>query len=240
MARRTFATGIAVAALAAPLQIAVGDMQGLNTLKHQPAKIAAIEGLWQTEKGAPLVLFAWPDETAKKNLFAVEIPKAASLILTHDPDGEIKGLSEFGADIPPVKSLFFGFRLMVGVGSAMLLLAWLGSWMLWRRGSLPVLMLRAFAGFSFAGWVATPAGWIVTEQGRQPWLVTGLLRTAEAAGPAPAGALLISLIAYAITYAGLIIAYMAVLTTIAGKGAGAAMGATQDRVPGYGLAGVNP
>ncbi len=240
VAWRTLATGIAVAALAAPLQIAVGDMHGLNTLKHQPAKIAAIEGLWQTEKGAPLVLFAWPDETARKNLFAIEIPKAASLILTHDSDGEIKGLSEFGADIPPVKSLFFGFRLMVGIGSAMLLLAWLGAWMLWRRGSLPVLMLRAFAAFSFAGWVATLAGWIVTEQGRQPWLVSGLLRTAEAAGPAPAGALLVSLIAYAVTYTGLIIAYMVVLTTLAGKGAGAATAAMQDRLPKYGLAGANP
>ena len=223
VARRTLTTGIVVAALAIPVQIFVGDQHGLNTLVHQPAKIAAMEGLWQTEKGAPLVLFAWPDEQQRKNLYALEIPNASSLILTHQIDGEVKGLADFAPDTPPVKPVFFAFRLMVGMGGAMLLMAWFGAWLLWRRGSLPKPMLRAFSVFTFAGWVATLAGWIVTEVGRQPWLATGLLRTKDAVGPATQGALLTSLIAYALTYAGLLLAYIVVLTHLAGKGASTAV-----------------
>ncbi|MBF4323523.1 cytochrome ubiquinol oxidase subunit I, partial [Vibrio anguillarum] len=113
--------GIILAAIAIPIQIFVGDLHGLNTLKHQPAKIAAMEGVWDTEQGASLLLFAWPDEATRSNHFELGIPKLASLILTHDLDGEIVGLNQFAPDHPPVKPLFFGFRIMVGIGVLMLL-----------------------------------------------------------------------------------------------------------------------
>ncbi|MBF4296683.1 cytochrome ubiquinol oxidase subunit I, partial [Vibrio anguillarum] len=110
--------------------IFVGDLHGLNTLKHQPAKIAAMEGVWDTEQGASLLLFAWPDEATRSNHFELGIPKLASLILTHDLDGEIVGLNQFAPDHPPVKPLFFGFRIMVGIGVLMLLVSWFGTWRL--------------------------------------------------------------------------------------------------------------
>jgi cytochrome d ubiquinol oxidase subunit I len=132
-ARRMFRLGIAVAAVLAPVQIFVGDLHGLNTLQHQPAKIAAVEAIWETERGVPLMLFAWPNERERRNDYAISVPRAASLILTHDPDGEVKGLSEFGDKHPPVAPVFFTFRLMVGVGMLMLAFAWLGAWVLWWR-----------------------------------------------------------------------------------------------------------
>ena len=219
-ALRTLRTGIVIAAVLAPLQIAAGDLHGLNTLEHQPAKIAAIEAIWKTGKGVPLVLFALPDETRKRNAFAIELPKGASLILKHDPDAQIKGLDAFAPDTPPVAPLFFGFRLMVAVGVAMLLLAWTGAWWL-RRGTLPPKwLLWTFAGFTFSGWVATLAGWLVTEMGRQPWLVTGVLRTAEAVGRISEAQLGASLTGYAATYGVMLLAYIVVLTHLAGNGAG--------------------
>ena len=181
-ALKTLRTGVVVAAVLAPLQALVGDLHGLNTLKHQPAKIAAIEALWETERGAPLVLFAMPNEHERRNDYAIEIPKAASLILGHDLDAEMKGLNEFAPDNPPVAPVFFAFRVMVGMGVLMIGLAWFGLWRL-RRGALPPRwLLWTFAGFTFSGWIATLAGWMVTEIGRQPWLVTGVLRTADAVG----------------------------------------------------------
>src|SRR6266581_6305624 len=123
-ARKTLRTGLVLAAVLAPFQIAAGDLHGLNTREHQPAKIAAIEAIWKTEQGAPLVLFALIDEKEKANRFAIEVPKAASLILTHKLDGEVKGLAEFGDDHPPVAPVFTAFRVMVGMGVLMLLLSW--------------------------------------------------------------------------------------------------------------------
>jgi cytochrome d ubiquinol oxidase subunit I len=201
----------------APVQVFVGDLHGLNTLEHQPAKIAAVEAIWKTEKGAPLTLFAIPNETAGRNDYAIEVPKLASLVLKHDPDAEIKGLQDFLPDIPPVAPLFFAFRVMVGMGVLMLALAWLGSWILRRRA--PRWLLWAFAGMTFSGWVATLAGWIVTEIGRQPWLVTGILRTADAAGRVSEGAIGASLAGYALVYGSMLLAYMVVLTHMAGEGA---------------------
>jgi len=217
----TLRTGVLVAAVLAPLQIVVGDLHGLNTLEHQPAKIAAMEALWKTEKGAPLVLFAIPNPETQRNDYAIEIPKGASLILKHDAEAEIKGLDAFGADIPPVAPVFFAFRIMVGVGSAMLALAWAAAWLSRRKALPPRWLLWGLAGFTFSGWVATLAGWIVTEMGRQPWLVTGILRTADAAGGVSDAQLGASLIAYAVTYVLMLIAYMVVLTHMAGKGAAA-------------------
>jgi cytochrome d ubiquinol oxidase subunit I len=216
-AHKTLRFAAHVAAVLVPLQIVVGDLHGLNSLEHQPAKIAAVEALWKTEKGAALTLFAIINEEQKRNDYALEIPKALSLILKHDPDGVIRGLEEFGNDHPPVAPVFWAFRIMVGVGVLMLTLSWFGSWVL--RKSTPRWLLWCFAGFTFSGWVATLAGWMVTEIGRQPWLVTGILRTADAVGEASGAQLGASLTAYVLTYAALLISYMVVLTHLAGKGA---------------------
>jgi len=218
-ARKTLRTGLVLAAVLAPLQIAVGDLHGLNTLEHQPAKIAAIEAIWKTEKGVPLVLFAVPNEEKRTNDFAVEIPEGASLILRHDADAELQGIDAFAPDAPPVAPVFFAFRAMVGIGVLMLALAWAGVWAT-RRGLLPSRrLLWTLSGFTFAGWVATLAGWLVAEIGRQPWLVTGVLKTADAVGAASGAALGASLTGYIVTYAGMLTAYMVVLTHLAGKGA---------------------
>ncbi len=218
-ARKTLRAGIVVAALLAPLQAVLGDLHGLNTLKHQPAKVAAMEALWHTERGAPLVLFAIPNAREKRNDFSIELPFGASLILTHELRGEVKGLDAFGADIPPVAPVFFAFRIMVGVGLAMIALSWVGAWVTRRKRFAPRSLLWVFAGFTFAGWVATLAGWIVTEMGRQPWLVQGVMRTSEAIGDVSGGQLGASLVAYALTYTGMLFAYVVVLTHLAGKGA---------------------
>jgi len=219
MARRTLHAGLWTAAVLVPIQIFVGDQHGLNTLEHQPQKIAAMEALWHTESGMPLVLFAIPNEEKRRNDYAVEIPYAGSLILKHDAHATVRGLDEFEPDRPPVGPLFFAFRAMVGIGVLMLLVSWVGAWSM-RRGRMPPRwMLWAFAAFTFSGWVATDCGWIVTEIGRQPWLVTGLLRTRDAVGAASGPALGMSIAGYAITYALLLVAYMVTLTHMAGKGA---------------------
>jgi cytochrome d ubiquinol oxidase subunit I len=217
-ALKTLRLGAHVAAVLVPLQIFVGDLHGLNTLEHQPAKIAAVEALWKTQKGATLTLFAIPNEAEKRNDFAIEVPKALSLILVHDLNGEVRGLEEF-KDRPPVAPLFFAFRIMVGMGVLMLALAWFGTWRLRGNRQPKPYLLWAFAAFSFSGWVATLAGWMVTEIGRQPWLVTGILRTKDAAGAASGAELGASLTAYVLIYAALLLAYMVVITHLAGKGA---------------------
>jgi cytochrome d ubiquinol oxidase subunit I len=217
-ALKTLRFAARIAAVLVPLQIVAGDLHGLNTLEHQPAKIAALEALWKTEKGAALTLFALIDEQKKANDYAVEIPKALSLLLTHDPNGEVKGLEEFGSDHPPVAPVFWAFRVMVGMGVLMLLLSWAGTWSM-RRALPSRFLLWCFAGFTFSGWVATLAGWLVTEIGRQPWLVTGILRTADAAGAASGAELGASLTGYVLTYFVLLVSYMVVLTHLAGKGA---------------------
>ncbi|HEV8096801.1 MAG TPA: cytochrome ubiquinol oxidase subunit I [Burkholderiales bacterium] len=221
-ARRTLRAGALLAALLAPLQIFVGDLHGLNTLEHQPAKIAAVEAIWKTGNGVPLVLFAIPNEEQKRNDFAIQVPRLASYILKHDFDAELQGLDAFGASTPPVAPVFFAFRLMVGMGAAMLALAWLGAWLTRAGRPAPRWLLWVFSAFTFSGWIATLAGWIVTEIGRQPWLVTGVLRTEDAVGRISGAQLGASLTAYGITYAVMFVAYMVVLTHLAGKGAGAA------------------
>jgi cytochrome d ubiquinol oxidase subunit I len=216
-ALKTLRTGVMLAAVLAPTQAVVGDFHGLNTLEHQPAKIAAMEAIWQTGKGVPLVLFAIPNEKERRNDYAIEIPKGASLILKHDSNAELQGIDAFAPDAPPVAPVFFCFRLMVGMGVLMIALSWFGAWRL-RKGPPPRWLLWTFAGFTFAGWIATLAGWMVTEIGRQPWLVTGLLRTADAAGPVTGAQLGASLTGYIITYSLMLVAYLVVLTHLAGKG----------------------
>lgn len=215
--RLALKTAIGAAALLIPLQILLGDMHGLNSLHHQPAKIAAVEAVWHTEKGAPLVLFAIPDKETQTNKFAIEIPKLASLILTHDADGEIKGLNEFPDAHPPVAPLFYGFRIMVGVGTLMLLVSWIGCWQFWRKKELSPLMLKVVVGMTFSGWIATLAGWYVTEIGRQPWLVTGVLKTADAVTSTPAANVGTSLTIYLTLYVVLLIAYIRTLFVMARK-----------------------
>src|SRR3954468_15542927 len=208
--RHALRAGVIVAAIAIPLQIVAGDMHGLNTLKHQPAKIAAIEGIWHTEKSAPLTLFGWPNEKEQRTDFAIQVPKLASLILAHDIDAELKGLDEFPNAHPPVAPVFWSFRVMVGVGVLMLLVSWWCAWRLWR-GDLSRLQLRVLAGMTFAGWVSTLAGWWVTEIGRQPFLVYGLLRTSDLVGEHEPGTGLATLIAYLALYAFLLVSYVLVL-----------------------------
>jgi cytochrome d ubiquinol oxidase subunit I len=216
-AKKTLVFGARIAAVLVPLQIFVGDLHGLNTLEHQPAKIAALEAIWKTERGAALTLVGIPNEEEKRTDYALMLPKGASLILAHDANAELKGLDEF-EEHPPVAPVFFAFRVMVGMGMLMLALSWVGTFIL--RKSTPRWLLWSFAGFSFSGWIATLAGWLVTEIGRQPWLVTGILLTSDAVGGATGGELGASLTAYVATYAVLLLSYMVTLTHMAGKGSG--------------------
>jgi cytochrome d ubiquinol oxidase subunit I len=220
-APRVLRVALTLAALLIPLQIFVGDEHGLNTLKHQPQKIAAMEGVWETERGAPLLLFAIPDETTRSNRAEIAIPNLASLILTHDAQGEIRGLNEFRGAHPPVLPLFFAFRIMVGVGVLMLATSWIGWWLYrrsgWRPERLPRALLWVLAGMTFSGWVATVAGWYVTEIGRQPFIVYGLLRTADVASTVPAPMIALTLALYVTVYLALIVAYIGVLKYMAEK-----------------------
>lgn len=191
-----------------PLQAFVGDLHGLNTFENQPQKVAAMEGVWQTEQGAPLLLFAIPNEKTRSNDFEVAIPNLASLILTHELDGEIRGLDEFKGEHPPVAPVFFSFRIMVGFGLLMLLVAWwFGSRYVFKNELKP-WQLKVLIAMTFSGWVATLAGWYVTEIGRQPYIVQGVLTVKEAAtdiAPANVG---LSLALYLTVYGGLLIAYL--------------------------------
>ena len=209
-------TGLYVAAVLIPLQIFVGDQHGLNTLQYQPAKIAAMEGIWETQKGAPAVLFALPDKATQTNKYEIAIPKLASFYLTHDIDGEVKGIKEFGDQHPPVAPVFFAFRIMVGVGMLMLAVSWLGAWQV-RKGELHPWLLRVLVGMTFAGWVALIAGWYVTEIGRQPWLVQGVLTAAQAASKIPASNIAFTLVMYLSLYAVLLTSYVSVLFYLARK-----------------------
>ncbi len=212
-------TAVIAAAVAIPLQIFMGDLHGLNTLKHQPAKIAAIEGIWHTEKGAPLTLFGFPSEKEGRTLYALQIPKAASLVLAHDIDAELKGLNEFPGAHPPVAPVFWGFRIMVGMGMLMLAVSWFAAWKLWRNRSaqvaLPNWLLVTLASMSFSGWVATLAGWYVTEIGRQPWIVYGMVKTADVVALHPPPMVLGTLIAYLLLYALLLVSYIGVIKYMA-------------------------
>ena len=206
---------IITAAILIPLQMVVGDSHGLNTLKYQPAKVAAMEGIWNTEKGAPAVIFAIPNSKEQKNDFEISIPKLASLYLTHSFTGEVQGLKAFPDKIPPVAPVFFAFRIMVGVGVLMMLVSWTAVWLSRGQRALPQWMLKALLWMTFSGWIAVLAGWYVTEIGRQPYLVTGVLTTAQAVTKLPTGMVFSSLLMYLALYIGLIISYIAVVFHLA-------------------------
>jgi len=213
----TLKIAITVAAVLTPIQIFIGDLHGLNTLAHQPQKIAAMEGIWHTQRAAPLLLFAMPDEKERTNHFEVAIPALASFILTHDVNGEIKGLNEFLGNHPPVAPVFFAFRVMIAVGMLMLLISWVTRIRLWRKKTLPRWLLKTLVMMSFSGWLATLAGWYVTEIGRQPWLVTGVLTIRDAATDIAPENVGFTLVLYLILYVVLMTAYLHTIFTMAGR-----------------------
>jgi cytochrome d ubiquinol oxidase subunit I len=202
-ARVMFSMAMWMAALVAPIQIFAGDQHGLNTFEYQPAKIAAMEGHYETQAGAPLILFGLPDDEAEVTRYQIAIPKWGSLILTHSSDGEVKGLKAFPKDQrPPSEIVFWSFRVMVGIGFAML---GMGLWSLLRRLQKDRLyedrwLLRAALVMAPSGFVAVLAGWITTEVGRQPFTIYGLLTTAQSASPIAAPAVATSLVAFIIVY----------------------------------------
>jgi cytochrome d ubiquinol oxidase subunit I len=201
-ARTMFGMAMGMLVVVAPIQIVAGDLHGLNTFEHQPAKIAAMEGHFETRRGAPLILFGLPDDEAGVTRYAVEIPRLGSLILTHSWDGEVRGLSSWRADERPKSRLiFWTFRIMVGLGFAML---GLGLWAVWRywRGRLfdDRTLLRATVALGPAGFVAVLCGWITTEVGRQPWTVYGLLSTRDSVAPIDTPAVASSLVAFVLVY----------------------------------------
>ena len=210
-------TGIYMAAILAPLQIFIGDLHGLNTLEHQPAKLAAIEAIWETERGAELTLFGFPDEETRTTRFKIAIPKAGSLILSHDLNGEIRGLNEFEGLHPPVSPVFWAFRVMVGVGLLMLIVAWGTSYLLWRGKADSPLPLRLISLMTYSGWIAVLAGWYVTEIGRQPWIVYGVLRTEDVVAEHGSGMMLTTLISYLCLYAFLFFSYLKTIHFLASK-----------------------
>jgi cytochrome bd ubiquinol oxidase subunit I len=219
-ATRAITLALGMASISAPLQILVGDMHGLNVEEHQPLKVAAMEGRWDTMAGAPLLLFAIPDQAAEKNHFEIGIPYGASLILKHSFDGVVEGLKEVPPeDRPPMAPVFFAFRIMVGCGALLVALAWASTFFAWR-GTLTEQrwLLRVLAYATPLGFLATLSGWYVAEMGRQPWVVTGMMRTADAVSQIEPGRVLYSLIALAVVYGIIFTAYLHFLTSLVRKG----------------------
>jgi cytochrome d ubiquinol oxidase subunit I len=201
-ARVMFSMAMWMAAIVAPIQIVAGDFHGLNTLKYQPAKVAAMEGHYDTHRGAPLILFGWPDNDAAETKYAIAIPKLGSLILTHEWEGEVKGLKEFPRqDWPPAHVVFWSFRIMVGLGLLMALLGGVTLLLRWRGGLYDAPWLhKAALLMGPSGFIAVLAGWVTTEVGRQPYVIYGLLRTADAVSPIGLPGVAASLIAFVIVY----------------------------------------
>jgi cytochrome bd ubiquinol oxidase subunit I len=210
VARRALKLAIVSAAVFAPAQIFLGDLHGLQVARDQPVKVAAMEALWETRAGAPFVLFALPDQANATNRYALEIPYGASLILTHSAHGEVAGLDAVAPERrPPVSFVFFAFRIMVGIGFFLLSVAWWGL-VMWRRGQLDDAN-RFHRVCEFAaplGFVAVIAGWITTESGRQPWVVQGLLRTADAVSALSTATVAWSLVLFVLTYAVILVAFL--------------------------------
>ncbi|MFW6092630.1 MAG: cytochrome ubiquinol oxidase subunit I [Pseudomonadota bacterium] len=201
-ARLMFSMAMWMATVVAPLQVVAGDLHGLNTLEHQPAKVAAMEGHYETQRGAPFIVLGLPDSEAARTRYALEIPNAGSLILKHDPNAEIQGLEEWPrSEWPNVNYVFWSFRVMLAIGFGMVAL---GLWSLVQRmrGRLydDRALLRTAVAFGPAGFMAVIAGWIVTEVGRQPYTVYGLLRTADSVSPVEAPAVGASLVAFIVVY----------------------------------------
>ncbi|MGQ0671734.1 MAG: cytochrome ubiquinol oxidase subunit I [Hyphomicrobium sp.] len=194
--------GLGMVACLAPLQLVIGDAHGLNTAQHQPAKVAAMEAHWDGSKPADLVLFAVPNEKEERNDYEISIPNLASFIITHDLNGLFRGLKDFKPeDRPPVKPVFYAFRVMVGIGMVMIAIGLVGAWLWWRGLVFTERWYLWPVQHSWPlGFIAILAGWWVTETGRQPWIATGILKTIDAASPVSAEAVLTTLILFVLVY----------------------------------------
>ncbi len=222
-ARVMLGMAMIMAVFVAPTQLLLGDLHGLNTLKHQPAKVAAMEGLWETQRGAPLVLFGWPDQEAQTTRYAIEIPKLSSLILTHDPDGEVKGLKEWPRDEqPPVAWVFWSFRIMVGIGMLMIMTGVMALVLYLRKRLFTTPWFQYWCmALTPSGFIAVLAGWFVTEIGRQPYIIYNVMRTAEAASPVGSQPIIMSLAAFIVTYGVVFGAGVYYIARLIAKGPGA-------------------
>ncbi|ROO31855.1 cytochrome ubiquinol oxidase subunit I [Salinisphaera orenii] len=201
-ARVMLTMGVGFVSIVTPLQILAGDLHGLKTLEYQPAKIAAMEAHWETERGAALALFAWPDAEAETNHYEIALPNVASLILTHEWNGELTGLKDFPRDErPPVAPIFFSFRIMVGLGLLMLVAGVTGLWLAFRRRLYDSPRYHRFlVAMAPSGFVAVLAGWITTEIGRQPYTVYGLMRTSDSLSPVAAPSVAATLVTFVVVY----------------------------------------
>lgn len=230
--RKALRMCVIMLAIATPLQLVVGDLHGLNTLENQPIKVAAMEGHWETRRGAPLILFAIPDSSAETNHFEIAIPKLASLILTHSLDGELVGLKSVPPeDRPPVGIVFWSFRVMVGLGMIFIAVSLLSALQL-LRGRLfeSPRLLRVISWMIPLPFVAVLAGWFVTEIGRQPWIIYGILRSAEAITPSLTGWMaLATLIGYITVYAVIFSAGLVYLKRVIAAGPDPIEASTQDQ-----------
>ncbi len=201
-AKIMFAMAMLMAVFVSPIQLLAGDAHGLNTLEHQPAKIAAMEGVWETERGAGLRLFAIPDQEGETNHYEIIIPKLASIILTHSLDGEIKGLKEWEPDDrPPVTITFWSFRIMVGIGFAMIFTGLVAVILFFRKKLFETKWFQYWCmAMTPSGFIALLAGWFVTEVGRQPYVAYGIIRTSEGVSPVISEQIAITLLLFIITY----------------------------------------
>ena len=201
-AKIMFAMAMLMAVFVAPIQLFAGDAHGLNTLEHQPAKIAAMEGVWETERGAGLRLFAIPDQEGETNHYEIIIPKLASIILTHSLDGEIKGLKEWNPDErPPVAITFWSFRIMVAIGFAMIFTGIVAVILFFRKKLFETRWFQYWCmAMTPSGFIALLAGWFVTEVGRQPYVAYGIIRTSEGVSPVISEQIAITLLLFIITY----------------------------------------
>jgi len=201
-ARVMFGMAMIMAVFVAPMQLLFGDLHGLNTFEYQPAKVAAMEGIWDTKRGAPLLLFGWPDQEAETTRYAVEVPKLSSLILTHDLNGEVRGLKEWPRnERPPAALVFWTFRIMVGLGMLMIVTGVTATVLYFKKRLFDTRWFQYWCmALTPAGFIAVLAGWFVTEVGRQPWVVQGILRTDAAVSPVLGSSVAVSLTAFVIVY----------------------------------------
>jgi len=240
-ARTMIRMAIGLIAILAPLQLVIGDLHGQNTLRYQPIKVAAMEAHWDGSKPGDFHIIAWPDEKAERNRFAISIPRGASIVLTHDPNGLFPGLTSVPPDErPPVWPVFYAFRIMLAIGFAMIFTGLFGAF-LWYRGRLfeTTWFMRATAQAWWIGFVAVLAGWVVTESGRQPWVAYGILRTADAASPVSGSAVAFSLAMFVIVYGIVFTAGMWFINRLIHRGiAGAAVEPTDRGMPNRPLSGA--
>jgi len=220
--KKVLKVAIISAAILTPTQILIGDLHGINTFEHQPAKVAAMEGVWETQNGAALTLFGFPDEEQRTTHFALKIPNVASLILTHEWNGEVQGLNDFVGEHPPVAPV-------------MLLVSWSCVWQLWRKKELNDFSYKLIFAMTFSGWVAVLAGWYVTEIGRQPWIVQGLITTSEVVADHGVATVMTTLIAYFVIYAFLLVSYIGAIFYLSSKPAKSLI-----HMHNYGLPGKHP